>query len=92
MKFEFKHCKACGMPLLENSDFGGNNLKNDWCINCCNSDGSHKTYEEIVESMTNFMLTEQGEKISGVKHNSYEESKAVTILYLSKMPAFKKEN
>lgn len=86
---KFNHCKSCGMPMVTPRDFGGEDENNDWCKYCCNKDGSHKSYKEILENMTNFMLSEEGEQMSEIKFNSKEEANKAAKEYLIKMPAWK---
>ena len=88
---KFKHCEACGMPMLHDKDFGGFDKKNTWCVHCCDEDGSHKTYEEVLVGMAEFLLTEEGFETSGEKYDNIEESTKAAKEYLSKMPAFRIE-
>lgn len=78
---QFKHCESCGSPI---------NSK-DLCENCSNEDGSLKHYEEVLDNMINFMLSEEGTKMSGLKFNSYDDAKIVAEKYLKNMPEWKKE-
>jgi len=87
--FEFKHCEACGMPMIKPQDFGGEDEKNTWCRYCSNSDGSHKSYTEVLEGMTKFLMTEEGQETSEMKFDTYEKALEYAKNYLSKMPAFK---
>ena len=91
MKIKFNHCKACGYPMLKPEDFGGGDEKNDWCRNCTNQDGTHKTFDELVENMANFLLTKDGEYTSGKKFLSFKEAKEFALNYLKNQSAFKHE-
>lgn len=86
---KFNHCQSCGMPMITPRDYGGEDEKNDRCKNCSNKDGSHKSYEEVLENMTNFMLSEEGIQMSEIKYNSKKEAQNAAKNYLSKMPAWK---
>ena len=77
------------MPLMKPEEHGGGNKNNDWCKYCCNSEGSHKSYDEILEGMSKFMMSEEGIQMSGMKFESIEEAKEVAKNYLSNMPAWK---
>ena len=89
---KFNHCEACGMPMMTPKDHGAEDEKNTWCKHCCDNQGNHKSYEKILESMINFMLSYQGEQMSGIKFKSKEEAKNEAIKYLSNMPAWKNKN
>ena len=54
-----KTCMSCGMPMTKPEDFGGGNPENLYCVYCSNADGSLKSYKEVLEGMTNFMMTSQ---------------------------------
>ena len=91
MMMKFKHCEACGMPMLHDKDFGGSDEKNTWCVNCCDENGNHKSYDEILSSMSEFLLTEEGFELSEQRYENIEESTKAAKEYLSKMPAFRVE-
>ena len=90
MKITFNHCQACGFPMEKEEDFGGHNKNNKWCSSCCYENGEHKDFEILVEEMSNFLLTREGEIISEMKFNSKEEAKIFAENYIKKQPAFKK--
>lgn len=85
---KFVHCKSCGMPMMKPEEHGNSDINNDWCKYCCNQDGTHKSYEEILENMVKFMMSEEGVQMSGLKFDSIEEAKEVAKKYLSSMPAW----
>jgi uncharacterized glyoxalase superfamily protein PhnB len=75
-----KACMSCGMPMTKPEDCGGGNPENMYCVYCSNSDGSLKSYKEVLEGMTNFMMMSQGmDKKTG--ENAAKER-------MSKMPAW----
>lgn len=41
-----KTCIACGMPMMEKSDFAGEKTSKDYCIHCAHPDGSMQSFEE----------------------------------------------
>lgn len=86
---KFNHCESCGMPMVKPQDYGGEDENNTWCKYCSNKDGSHKSYEEVVNNMANFMMSEDGISMSGIEYNSIEEAKKAAKEYMSNMPAWK---
>lgn len=91
MNIKFNHCKACSYPMIKPEDFGGNNEKNNWCKNCSYNDGTHKEFNILVDEMSNFLLTKDGEYTSGKKFNSLEEAEIFAKNYLKNQPAFKED-
>jgi len=87
---EFNHCKSCGMPMMNEQDHGGNDENNSWCKYCCDNNGNHKSYDEILENMTNFMLSEDGQMMSGIKFENKEDALKSAKDYLSKCEAWEK--
>ena len=75
-----RNCMSCGMPLVKFEDFGGGNPANIYCVHCSNPDGSLKSYEEVLEGMTNFMMTSQ--------NMDREAAEKAAKEYMSKMPAW----
>lgn len=55
-----KNCIACGMPMKKKEDFAMNDESKDYCIYCTRPDGSMQSYEEKLESLTNFIIKTQG--------------------------------
>lgn len=76
-----KTCIACGMPMTKAADFPLNDESRDYCIYCARPDGSMQSYEEKLESMTNFMVRTQGLDRDAA-HKMAERS-------LAKLPAWK---
>jgi uncharacterized glyoxalase superfamily protein PhnB len=50
------NCQSCGMPMASPEDFGGGNPENKYCVHCTHPDGSLKSYDEVLDGMTNFMM------------------------------------
>jgi hypothetical protein len=86
---KFIHCESCGMPMIKSKDFGGEDKNNKRCKYCCFKDGSHKSYNEVLEGQINFMLSPKGENITEKKYSTREEARSDAIEYLSKMPTWK---
>jgi hypothetical protein len=40
-------------------DFGGKNPANVYCVHCSNLDAVSKSYDEVLTSMTNFVMMSQ---------------------------------
>jgi len=87
--FEFKHCEACGMPMIKPEDFGGVDENNTWCRYCSNEDGSHKSYDEVLEAMAKFLISKEGQETSEMVFETQEEAKKYAKNYLKNMKAFK---
>ena len=75
-----KRCLSCGMPLTKFEDFGGGNPANIYCVHCSNPDGSLKSYEEVLQSMTVFMVTTQ--------NMDKEAAEVAAREHLANMPAW----
>ena len=52
-----KICIACGMPLENSKDIGGEMAEGAVCIHCVGSDGKVKSCEEIFEGGTQFFMS-----------------------------------
>lgn len=91
MNIKFNHCLACGFPMDKIQDYGGFNKNNSWCSNCCYENGEHKPFETLIEEMSKFLLTKEGEQTSEIKFKSIEQSREFAIKYLKKQPAFNKQ-
>lgn len=77
---EKKNCESCGMPMVKDLDFGGNNRENPYCVHCCDENGQLKSYEAVMEGMTEFAMKMMG--------SSYETAKETARENMSKMPAW----
>jgi ribosomal protein S14 len=55
-----KNCIACGMPLNILSDFAMNDENKNYCVHCARPDGAMKSFDEIKEGMTHFIIKTQG--------------------------------
>lgn len=49
-------CVSCGMPMLSADDHAAGDEFKDYCLYCANPDGSMKSYDEALASMTEFMM------------------------------------
>jgi len=75
-----KNCLSCGMPMSKPEDFGGGNPENLYCVHCSNPDGSLKSYKEVSQGMTSFMMQSQ--------NMDRETAEKAARDYMSKMPAW----
>ncbi len=55
-----KKCIACGMPMTKPEEFAMADPTKDYCIYCARPDGSMQSYEEKLDSMTEFVVKTQG--------------------------------
>lgn len=55
-----KNCIACGMPMENPSDFAMGDTEKDYCVYCAHPDGTMQSYEEKLDSLTNFIIRTQG--------------------------------
>lgn len=87
------NCESCGMPMKSASEHGGGEESNPWCAHCCNTDGSHKSREEVRRGMVEFALSEDGKRmlaqfgISSPK--STGEAENYVDAYMATLPAWK---
>ena len=77
-----KTCLSCGMPMAKPEDFGAMNPANLYCGHCTDSDGSLKSYDEVLEGMVSFMITSQ--------NMDKESAGSAAREYMSRMPAWGK--
>ncbi len=55
-----KSCISCGMPMKSKEDYPLADESKDYCVHCAKPDGSMQSYDEKLESMTNFIVKTQG--------------------------------
>jgi len=84
----FEYCESCGIQLKTEEDHGGSDSENKWCKDCCHTDGSHKTKDEVKEHVIKDILTApdaitvMGEKVTD------EETDQLALDYMDKNPAW----
>ena len=76
-----KVCIACGMPMEDPEDFAMGDESKKYCCYCARPDGSMQSYEEKLESMTEFMM--------GSEDLARDEAREAAISYMSDLPAWK---
>lgn len=53
-------CVACGMPMEKKADFAMGDEGKNYCLHCARPDGTMQSYEEKLQSMTEFIIRTQG--------------------------------
>ena len=81
-------CAACGMPMQTDEDHGGGDSANAWCVHCCNADGSHRSYDEVLNGMAMFMLSDACAQAGMEKAADMEDALARAKAYMQTMPAW----
>ena len=77
-----KICGSCGIPMKEESDFGGGNIENKYCKYCTYEDGELKDFETKLKEMTRFV------KMQG--NYTQEEAEQIAKENMAKMHTWKK--
>ncbi len=73
-------CIACGMLMEKTEDFAMGDVSKDYCRFCAKEDGSMQSYEERLQSLTDFIV-----KTQGLKENVAKEA---AISQMSNLPAW----
>ena len=55
-----KSCISCGMPIRNASEAAAGDPNKPYCHLCAHEDGSMKSFEEVHEGMTQFIVKSQG--------------------------------
>lgn len=76
-----KICIACGMPMKTQGDYAMGDDKKDYCVYCAKPDGTMQSYDEKLDSMTAFIVRNQG-----IDNNA---ARNVAEGMLAKLPAWK---
>lgn len=76
-----KQCIACGMPMKNPEDFAMGDTEKEYCKYCARPDGTMQSYDEKLNSLTNFIIKTQG--LDEKAANSAAKS------MMSKLPAWK---
>ena len=74
------NCQSCGMPMQSAEQYGGGDEENKYCVNCCDANGSLKSYEAVLEGMAGLMMNSRGLDRSAADKAAGE--------YLATMPAW----
>ncbi|MGA7305620.1 MAG: zinc ribbon domain-containing protein [Rhodothermales bacterium] len=81
-------CLSCGMPMAGPEDHGGGDHNNDWCVHCCHQDGTHKTYQEVLDGLSAFLMSDAAEEMGTPKARSLTEAHVRAGAYLLHQPAW----
>lgn len=76
-----KTCISCGMPMTKPQDYPLGDETKDYCVHCACPDGSMQSYQEKLDSMTEFIIRTQGFD-SGVARKSARD-------LMARQPAWK---
>ncbi len=76
-----ERCIACGMPMEKAEDHAAGDPSRDYCVHCTRPDGTMQSYEEKLDSMTDFIVRAQG--------LSRETAKAKASELMADLPAWK---
>ncbi len=76
------------MPMATPEDHGAGDINNDWCLHCCHLDGSHKTYEEVLEGLSVYLMSEAVEQLGVPKAGNVTEARVRAGAYLAHQPAW----
>ncbi|MEA1906489.1 MAG: zinc ribbon domain-containing protein [Euryarchaeota archaeon] len=75
-----RKCMSCGMPMVAPEDFGGGSTDNAFCAHCTTPEGRLKSYDDVLEGMTGFMMMTRKMDRTTAKDAARE--------YMSEMPAW----
>ena len=76
-----KQCIACGMPMKNPEDFAMGDTEKEYCKYCARPDGTMQSYDEKLNSLTNFIIKTQG--------LDERAANSAAKLMMSKLPAWK---
>ncbi len=76
-----KTCISCGMPMREPGDYPGSDMSKDYCKYCAREDGALKSFDEMKEGMTKFIIKTQG--------LAREAAEKTAVEAMKKQPAWK---
>lgn len=77
---ERKICASCSMPMQAAEQFGGGRMDNAYCVHCCDSKGNLKSYDEVLQGITKFVMQAMG--------LSEEEARQKAKESMAQMPAW----
>lgn len=60
MKGKCESCTSCGMPFERAEDHALGDENIPYCKYCTREDGTLKSYEEVLEGMSNYLVHSQG--------------------------------
>jgi hypothetical protein len=75
-----KFCIACGMPMEKPEHFAMGDKSKDYCVYCARPDGSMQSYDEKLESLTQFMM--EAEDLPEI------EAREAAIQMMAELPAW----
>ncbi|GAA5107965.1 zinc ribbon domain-containing protein [Orbus sasakiae] len=78
-----KMCIACGMPMTQIADYPLYDISKNYCKHCANKDGTMKTFDEKLASLTLRYMQSHDMDCAIAKHTAY--------VILKKLPAWKQK-
>lgn len=82
-------CESCGMPMATNSEHGGSDPTNTWCVHCCRDDGAHLTFDEKVAGTMEWLMSEGCTKAGFPRATDAREARARAEALLLMRPYWK---
>jgi hypothetical protein len=55
-----KPCISCGMPMQDDANHPGRDSAREYCAHCARADGSLKSFDEMLASMSHWLVQSQG--------------------------------
>ena len=68
------------MPMRSTAEFGGGDIGNKYCVKCTDESGRLKSYDEVLASMSDFVIRTMGV--------SAQEAYKMAKENMAKMPAW----
>ena len=84
-----KKCLSCSRPMPTKKDHGGSDPKNEWCSNCCHSDGTRKTFNECVAGFMAWVQSKSCEDMGFPRAVTEREARARAETTYLMSPAWK---
>ncbi len=69
------------MPMVNKEDFAGGIIGHAYCLHCVNPVGELRTYEEVLQSFSDFIIEEEG--------LTEEEAREMARKHMHQQPAWK---
>jgi hypothetical protein len=76
-----KKCISCGMPMLSPTDHAMGDENREYCLYCARPDGEMKSYDEALESVSQF--------IQSTRSLSADEARRVAEAEMAELPAWR---
>lgn len=77
-------CIACGMRMDRPEDYALGDVSKDFCAHCTQPDGSMKSYDEVLEGITGYLMRSEGLEEDAAR----EKAKGM----MARLPAWKERS